>query len=237
MQKIGTMSEQGFSVSKLRELASAHDGELYDLSDLLTENKDPESSEAVVLVLRQWVQKTAKGADIALLEEQLSLTPDKKCLSRGKVVNKHARHNLCFSDTPQEADYEAGKGTIISYDAVPHLSEIKSSVEAIVGMEGLKCEGNYYYDTKKCYIGWHGDAERRKVVGLRLGPYRVNDGEIITEGSYPLRFRWYHKTKIVSETLTVNLSHGDIYIMSEKAVGTDWRKSSKYTLRHSAGDV
>ena len=31
------------------------------------------------------------------------------------------------------------------------------------------------------------------------------------------------------------LNTGDIYIMSEKAVGSDWRKSSMYTLRHAAG--
>ena len=40
-------------------------------------------------------------------------------------------------------------------------------------------EGNYYYDIKKCGIGFHGDAERRKVVGIRLGD------------SIPLHFQWF----------------------------------------------
>ena len=35
--------------------------------------------------------------------------------------------------------------------------------------------------------------------------------------------------------IELNLNHGDIYIMSEKAVGYDWKMSSIYTLRHAAG--
>jgi hypothetical protein len=31
------------------------------------------------------------------------------------------------------------------------------------------------------------------------------------------------------------LDDGDIYVMSEKAVGTDWKKKVIYTLRHSTG--
>lgn len=27
-----------------------------------------------------------------------------------------------------------------------------------------------------------------------------------------------------------------MYVMSEKAVGTDWKRSSIYTLRHAAGE-
>ena len=33
----------------------------------------------------------------------------------------------------------------------------------------------------------------------------------------------------------IELGHGDVYIMSEKAVGKDYRKSSKLQLRHWAG--
>jgi hypothetical protein len=33
----------------------------------------------------------------------------------------------------------------------------------------------------------------------------------------------------------LQLAHGDVYVMSEKAVGHDWRSKSQVTLRHSAG--
>jgi hypothetical protein len=31
------------------------------------------------------------------------------------------------------------------------------------------------------------------------------------------------------------LEDGDMYVMSEKAVGTDWKSSSLLTLRHATG--
>ena len=50
-----------------------------------------------------------------------------------------------------------------------------------------------------------------------------------------LNFNWFYKFKSIGNTLKIELNHGDMYIMSEKAVGTDWKKKNIYTLRHSAG--
>jgi alkylated DNA repair dioxygenase AlkB len=86
----------------------------------------------------------------------------------------------------------------------------------------LKCELNYYYDDKTG-IGFHGDTERNIVVGLRLGQ------------PIPLVFAWFHKTKPISEKITLNLNAGDLYILSHKAVGNDWKKQNLMTLRHAAG--
>ena len=97
----------------------------------------------------------------------------------------------------------------------------------LLGEKGqdLICEGNRYYDVSKTGIGWHGDTERKRVFGVRLGE------------SMPLAFRWWFNNKSFGNTLTINLEHGDAYIMSEKAVGWDWKNSVIYgaTLRHSAG--
>jgi uncharacterized protein YjdB len=89
--------------------------------------------------------------------------------------------------------------------------------------EHLICEGNRYFDLRKCGIGWHGDAERRKVIALRLGE------------SMDLYYNWFYKFKPIGNTFKLSLNDGDIYIMSEKAVGWDWKRSSIHTLRHSAG--
>lgn len=239
MQKIGTMSERGFSPSLLRKIADDYGGILHDLRDLLPPEARETAPEACVVVLPGWLSTIDEEDDV--LREQLALTPDSKCLSRGRVVNKHARHNLCFSDEGQEPSYEEGKGTVIAYADVPLLSILREGVEAMVS-EGtpisLNCEGNYYYDTSKCYIGWHGDAERRRVVGLRLGPYTIRKGvPVIEPESFPLRFRWHHRTHVVGETLTIELKHGDLYFMSEHAAGTLWRSSSLYVPRHSAGTL
>jgi len=39
----------------------------------------------------------------------------------------------------------------------------------------------------------------------------------------------------VGETIKLLLEHGDMYVMSEKASGWDWKKKVVPTLRHAAG--
>jgi hypothetical protein len=87
----------------------------------------------------------------------------------------------------------------------------------------LVCEGNNYYDNTKCGIGFHGDAERRRVVALRLG------------GSMDMKWQWFRKSEPQGKPFEFSFNGGDLYIMSEKAVGTDWKCRNKRTLRHSAG--
>jgi len=88
---------------------------------------------------------------------------------RGKVVNKHARHNLCFGDVDQISDYENGNGTIIAFEKLICLNHIRKHLHILLNDKAynLNGEANYYYDLKKCGIGYHGDAERKIVVGMR----------------------------------------------------------------------
>lgn len=51
----------------------------------------------------------------------------------------------------------------------------------------------------------------------------------------PLYFQWYLNSKPVGMNLKIDLNSGDLYVMSEKTVGTDWKTKSIYTLRHAAG--
>lgn len=247
MQKIGKMSDRGFSLDDLlvaRGWFESHgcQCDLIDLRhDLLVGCSTIESE---YFDVGAWIL-TAKGAVNALLEdrdgadklmaEQAGLTKDTKAFMYGRVVNKHARHNLCFADEHQEANYEAGMGTVYAFSETPYLAQIRHRLSQITsGIHGttlqtpfqpqFQAEGNYYYNVQKCGIGYHGDAERKKVIALRLG------------SPIPLCFRWYHRNKQVSPTRVIDtLEHGDLYIMSEKATGFDWKSSSKYTLRHAAG--
>ena len=72
-------------------------------------------------------------------------------------------------------------------------------------------------------IGFHGDAERKVVIATRLG------------ATIPLHYQWYTKSNPIGKRVELNINHGDIYVMSEKATGYDWKKSSLVTLRHAAG--
>ena len=146
----------------------------------------------------------------------------------GRVVNKHARHNLCFGEAHQAPNYEEGMGTVYAFDEVPLLKKIRCGLGEISGEKGtnLQAEGNYYYDVKSCGIGWHGDSERLKVVGVRLG------------ATIPLVYCWFYKNKNITPVINnrrLKLEHGDIYVMCQKATGDDWKKGNSYTLRHAAG--
>ena len=114
----------------------------------------------------------------------------------GRVVSKHARHNLCFSNQQQQPDYQSAKGRIISWASVPLLSMLKKNLDEFIpkGSE-LEAEGNYYYDVKKCGIGFHGDAERKKVVAIRLCSGKC----------YPLHYQWFLKGKPIGERAIVEL--------------------------------
>ena len=87
----------------------------------------------------------------------------------------------------------------------------------------LAAEGNYYFDVTKCGIGFHGDSERKKVVGVRFG------------ASMPLHYQWFQDGSPVGRRQIINLHCGDLYVMSEKATGHDWKRRSQLTLRHAAG--
>jgi|MDSY01.1.fsa_nt_gb hypothetical protein len=178
---------------------------------------------------------TTTSAD-ALLQETRGQRYDTKALmgrgSNRTVKNKHARHNNCIADFAQEPDYAAGKGTVVAFNALPILSRLRRAIgSGTSGLgpqaAGLVAEVNKYFDVRQCGIGWHGDAERRVVVGVRLG--HATD-------RMPLKFQWFQKSQPLGAVLEIPLSHGDMYVMSQKATGFDWMTNRKgRTLRHAAG--
>eukprot|EP00947_MAST-08B_sp_MAST-8B-sp1_P002693 g2693.t1 len=187
---------------------------------------------AAVLVVRGGVKALLGERTVdELFDEQLALPVDKLKFSKkhGGSVNSRARFNLCFDEKAQEPSIEEKKGRVVAFDEVELLNNVRKSLPRFFGKkaERLLCELNLYYDVtdKRVGIGWHGDAERRKVIALRLG------------ADFPLRYVWFKHQRTVGDPVEVMLSHGDLYVMSEKAVGTDWKKHGDglMTLRHSAG--
>lgn len=222
MRKIGQLAPEGFTVDELVAVASRLGGEVHPLPCPVP------ATPAALLILRNGVNtifQSATAAD-AMYQEHAALDYDKKVYMYGGVKNKHARWNLCFDDTAHEPDYEAKQGRIIAYDQVPWLNALRQYWPSVCGPKAadLKVESNFYYDITKCGIGFHGDSERRKVIGVRLG------------ATLPLEFQWF-APEPVGPRIRFDLNHGDVYIMSEKAVGTDWktRGANGPTLRHAAG--
>ena len=169
-----------------------------------------------------------------LFKEINNVTWDNKFWNtrRKKVMNKRARENNCVADYSQKADFENKKGTIHDFKNLPLMSLVRKALYKMFGdkVKLLLAEGNRYPDggTKKHGIGWHGDAERRIVICIRL---MENEG-----ASTPMHFQYFWQWKAVGKRLKMPLNAGDVYIMSEGAVGTEWLKKSLEVIpRHCTG--
>jgi len=88
----------------------------------------------------------------------------------------------------------------------------------------LYAVGNHYYEFKSG-IGFHGDAERKIVLCVSLGR------------STTLRYCWRApgSNDQFGEQIDLTVEGGNIYIMSEKATGFDFRNKNIYRLVHAAG--
>tara|TARA_R110001632_G_scaffold232940_2_gene375590 strand:- start:4911 stop:5864 length:954 start_codon:yes stop_codon:yes gene_type:complete len=211
--------------------------EVYDLNkNLPSQASKIDCEKAQVIVVRFGI--------FSLLEDQISWSLedlhkqimmckwDDKIYKDGKIIDKKARHNICFSNYDQDIDLKNGKGTVCNFDRYPPLKLIRENLNKILNtglkeekeentkLKDLVAEGNYYYDLKTCGIGFHGDKERRIVVGMRFGD------------ESPLCFQWFYKGIPVGDKERIELKHSDIYFMSGKAVGFD---HDELTLKHSAG--
>jgi len=228
MQKIGIAKNKGYTytnLKKIKEIAEKR-GLTCEMNKLHDVVDDSCKEKAYLLIIRNGVKLFHMNAD-SLYDEHIKLDHDKKALMRGRVVNKHARYNLCYADYDQDPDYEKGKGRVVDFSSVPILNALRMLFPVRFGnkADNLVAELNLYYDLNNCGIGFHGDTERKIVICVRLG------------ATMGLEYQWHYKNEPVFARKQFVLNHGDIYIMSDKAVGHDWKKSSIYTLRHGAGSA
>lgn len=228
MQQIGEKVDKGFTKRQLKEIRAKFEErgaicKLVRLNKYLPEDAPNDIKKAYVLVIRNGLSilSSLEGVKEELCAQKK--IADKKALMRGRVVNKLARWNLCYADIEQEPDYENGKGTIVPFASIPYINSIRENLGEYTGYESLYAELNYYYDTAKCGIGFHGDSERKLVIGIRIGK------------SLKLHYQWHKSSHPVGRRCKITLNDGDVYIMSDKAVGYDWKRPSIYTLRHATG--
>lgn len=228
MQIIGTAAAQGFTETDLLNtqqwfVSQGHTCHIYDIRTLLPLQYQALATPAYLLVAYEGLASIVDVEQLYL--EQRRLAKDTQALMYGRVVNKHARHNLCFADYHQAANYHAGQGTVVAFSDLPYLNHLRGAWSDVIGdsAANLYAEGNYYYDPQRCGIGYHGDSERKKVVAVRLGAH------------IPLCYQWYQHSQPIGQRGIINLGDGDVYMMSDKAVGYDWKSKNILTLRHAAG--
>jgi len=232
--EIGNKMEKGYTVDELKNLENilGNNAEYISLSDKLPENLRKDN-DAGVLVIRSngnsenLIPVSKEFAD-CLYEEQIKLNYDDKYYDnrRQKVLNKRARKNIVFGNEKIVHSEDYKQPTVESFCNLYYLDQIRKSLPNFLGdkAKDLNAEGNWYYHDKSG-IGFHGDSERKIVICLSLGK------------SSNLRFQW--RLPMTSEhhhePIDIAVNHGDIYIMSEKATGNDWRLRSKVRVVHASG--
>lgn len=233
MQNTGKISKNGFTSENLQTVKSLFEKKnyickLFNLNEKIKKMEDTglfTIGKAEVLVIKNGINLFTNSDD--LFHYLISLEWDKKYydIKKQDVFSKNARWNLIFSTFNQEPDYCNKKGRVYTIENIEGLKQIKTNLGLYFGDEfkDLECEGNYYYDINKCGIGYHGDAERKKVIGMRFGE------------SCDLHYWWYYKNKRINKRISIPLDSGDIYIMNEKACGNDWKNTNIFTLRHATG--
>lgn len=228
--EIGSQRKSGFSVAELKKLAASFgpQAELVSLSDVLPKELRADH-DAATLVIRDgaavFLNKESAADD--LLQEQKAIQYDSKFWDprRSRSLNKRARHNIVFGEKGIEASKDYKQYTVQAFDALPELSAFRRALAERLGEkdDGLCAEGNHYFDATSG-IGFHGDSERKTVICLSLGR------------SSTLRYCWRMPGSSENgPSVDIEVQHGDVYVMSEKATGFDWRCRSKVRVVHGAG--
>jgi hypothetical protein len=85
------------------------------------------------------------------------------------------------------------------------LAKLRSKLGTYIkDAKDLTAEGNFYYDVKKCGVGFHGDRERKKVVAIRLCNGKCT----------PLHYQWFLRSKPIGKRAIIELNDRDLYVMS-----------------------
>ena len=240
----------GFTVQELMEISdninrnySICSAKVISISSVLPDHLQTDKTNAAVLVIRNGAgliqcdedkdNNYSFSAD-KLLAEQQTIEYDNKYFDtrRQKTLNKRARYNIVFSadkgdDIKHSDDYR--QCSVKSFMTMPYLSKFRDNLPKAFGEEkasNLEAEGNHYYEDKSG-IGFHGDSERKTVICLSLGKPSV------------LRYQWRlpNSSEHTFTPVDINIGHGDVYLMSEKATGYDWRMRSKVRVVHAAGAI
>lgn len=213
---------------RTREVAERLGGttELYDLSTFAPADLQGEHTQnAYLFIFRNGIEYISDYTSYEIAEEQYSQDWDRKAWMRGRVVNKRARFNLVYGDRQVDPEYAKKESRIVAWDSIPKTQSLRNNLSEFFGpkAQALKGEGNFYYEPSVCGIGYHGDSERRVVIAARMGE------------SAPIHFQWYMNGLPVGPNKKFALHDGDVYAMSDKTTGHDWKRRLVPTLRHATG--
>jgi len=228
VQALGQCAERGFSPEQLRALHAKLSAEgsattpsrIYELTSACRASG---ASDANVLV----VKLPTDVADGAYAEMREAIKYSRYAFRYGRRVESRSRNIAYVSGEPCSEDPESNAPEVVAWRDVPHCQRVREFLNGLLcDTEAVHAVAIRYADIRECGIRWHGDAERRKTLVTRLGP---------NSERHPFWLMWYHNHAPVSDPIRIDLAHGEVCIPSEKAVGTDFKRSTIPTLRHATG--
>ena len=221
---------KGFSITQLENIHKeiSNFSEIIWISDKLPENLQKDNKACILVIRNNNTFISNEFAD-QLYKEQENINYDLKYWDtrRTKTLMKRARLNIVFGELEILHTNDYKQCTVKSFNNLPYLHKFRNSLPIMFGSDAinLSAEGNHYHHNKS-FIGFHGDTERKIVICLSLGKTAI------------LQFNWRlpSSSEHIYSSTDILLNHGDVYIMSEKAVGNDWKKRSKVRVVHSASN-
>ena len=231
LQQLGEKASSGFSIAQLERAKAWFEQRGIACILIPLPNPNGTGPDGAVLVARAAVPLLCGVPSQAhVMDELLQIPYDTKMIHYGKLAEKRARHCNVLADHDQSPDYGTRQSTVVRFARVPALERMRAQLPDILGSDATNmfAEVNKYPsaadDAVIGGIGFHGDSERRRVVAARFGT-----------SAFLLRFVWFRSHKVASGPIDVTVFPGDVYIMSDAAVGHDWKCSGRHTLRHAAG--
>ena len=177
MKPVGQRASRGFTFGELQAAQEAAGGkgcatELIDLQAKLPVELRTKDNGAWILICRRLAPALV---DEKLLRKEVDDTKaivDKQAWMKGRVVEKHARWNLCFAETAQEPAYAEKKGRVVPFAEVPVLARFRDRLPEIFGSPAHKLLANlnHYYDVKNTGISYHGSPPSRLVCTPLIHP-------------------------------------------------------------------
>lgn len=235
MQKIGTICDSGFTnehLLKYYQNLNSDKVQLYNIKENLptTLYKIPD---CYVLVMKDFFKDQANEFLQILLSNEASdgsniigVNWDMERVSGNNIVNNKLGYKLIFCDLINYWKYPFSsyekRGTIYNSRFMPGLYSFQSMLENQLGYLPI-IDATYYYDINECFTPLHQVKDRKKLVGLGLG------------ATLPLQFRWFHGNVSCSDTVSIPIEHGDLYIISQGAAGIQKEKQTKLYLKYGIG--
>lgn len=236
MQSIGTICDSGFTNEHLlwynNNLNQPDNVKIYNVKDSLPSTLY-QIPDCYVLVIKGYFKDQSDDLLRTLLTQESSdgssitgVNWDCHRIVNDKILENKLGYKLLFCDLGNSWKYPFStrekRGTIYNSRMIPSLFSVQSVLEKQLGVLSV-VDATYYYNINDCFTPLHQVKDRKKFVGLGLG------------ATVPLQFKWFKDSIQCSDTTSIQIEHGDLYIISESAAGMIKEKQTKLYLKFGIG--